>query len=89
MINRSHIAFPLAILAAATVIHIVAVGAPVVASFLPWCYRELVGRIVVRTDGPSYDHLEKSYSKWVTKGGRSHPSECIPRSKVAIIVPYR
>jgi len=47
-----------------------------------------VGRLKVLTDSPSFDELEATFPE-LEPGGRFRPKDCIPRHKVAIIIPYR
>ncbi|GBN31734.1 Beta-1,4-N-acetylgalactosaminyltransferase bre-4 [Araneus ventricosus] len=48
----------------------------------------LVGRLKVLTNAPSFDELEQMFSN-LNPGGRFRPSNCIARSKVALVIPYR
>jgi hypothetical protein len=49
---------------------------------------KLVGRLKVLTESPSFDQMEAMFPE-LEPGGRFKPSNCIPRHKVAIIIPYR
>lgn len=48
----------------------------------------LVGRLKVLTESPSFDVLEQMFSN-LNPGGRFRPSDCIARNKVALVIPYR
>ncbi|XP_035226531.1 beta-1,4-N-acetylgalactosaminyltransferase bre-4-like [Stegodyphus dumicola] len=48
----------------------------------------LVGRLKVLTDSPTFDQLEQMFYD-LLPGGRFKPSNCLARSKVALIIPYR
>jgi hypothetical protein len=49
---------------------------------------KLVGRLKVLTESPSFNQMEALFPD-LEPGGRFKPSDCIPRHKVAIIIPYR
>lgn len=49
---------------------------------------KLVGRLKVMKDCPPFKELEALYPE-LQPGGRFKPNECLPRYKVAIIIPYR
>ncbi|KAK3098343.1 hypothetical protein FSP39_018629, partial [Pinctada imbricata] len=46
------------------------------------------GPLATYQDSPSYEQLEKTYPN-VLPGGRFSPSECVPRHRTAIVIPYR
>lgn len=48
----------------------------------------VVGPLKVLLNPPPYQELEALYND-LKPGGRFSPSECIPRHRVAIIIPYR
>lgn len=48
----------------------------------------LVGALATYSDSPSYADLERLFP-WVKDGGRAKPTYCVPRYRVAIIIPYR
>ena len=47
-----------------------------------------VGALETYSDSPTYSDLDRLYP-WVQDGGRGKPSDCYPRHRVAIIIPYR
>ncbi|XP_076078845.1 beta-1,4-N-acetylgalactosaminyltransferase bre-4-like [Mytilus galloprovincialis] len=47
-----------------------------------------IGALRIYSDSPTYSYLDKLYH-WVQDGGRGKPSDCYPRHRVAIIIPYR
>ncbi|VDI41411.1 Hypothetical predicted protein [Mytilus galloprovincialis] len=49
---------------------------------------KLVGALATYSDSPTYSDLDRLYP-WVQDGGRGKPSDCYPRHRVAIIIPYR
>ncbi|XP_071135927.1 beta-1,4-N-acetylgalactosaminyltransferase bre-4-like [Mytilus edulis] len=58
---------------------------------LPLCPvipEKLVGALATYSDSPTYSDLDRLYP-WVQDGGRGKPSDCYPRHRVAIIIPYR
>lgn len=57
-------------------------------NFCPMEPPNLVGRISVRLNAPSFDAISALYSQ-LSAGGHSAPADCRARSRVAIIVPYR
>ncbi len=49
---------------------------------------KLAGRLKVLTENPSFNQLEALFPD-LEPGGRFKPNNCIPRNKVAVIIPYR
>ncbi|CAN7937155.1 unnamed protein product [Ixodes hexagonus] len=48
----------------------------------------LVGRLNISLQAPSYEEMEKKFTH-IMKGGRFKPGNCRARHRVAILVPYR
>lgn len=49
---------------------------------------DAVGRVKVLLDTPPLSQLEQMYPH-ISAGGRFRPKECMPRHRVAVIIPYR
>lgn len=48
----------------------------------------LVGRLKVLLQAPSFDEMEKKFTH-IMLGGRFKPKDCLARHRVAILIPYR
>ena len=48
----------------------------------------LLGQMKVANNTPHLAHLETKFT-WVENGGKASPKDCVPKTNVAIVVPYR
>ena len=48
----------------------------------------LLGQMKVANNTPHLAHLETKFT-WVENGGKASPKDCVPRTNVAIVVPFR
>jgi len=54
---------------------------------------QLVGPVAIDQTIPEIEEIVKKYSAshggWVEKGGKWEPKDCVPKAKVAVIIPFR